>query len=165
MYDYRVTCSYDELLRFKKSAAVAAAGDLTQQGISDSTSELVQVSDMAIETTFMRYGYSKSGIVGITLKPETLKTWAYSLHTCHGILDDLDEMRETYRSPCKTTHKEETAARIQGNEQVRKNLHEKLKLCIDPLDLDQPSDGLVNIVTGQIVTHSAVNVDMSLKLI
>ncbi|KAG1651907.1 Craniofacial development protein 2 [Nymphon striatum] len=159
MYDYRVTCSYDELLRFKKSAAVAAAGDLTQQEISDSTSELVQVdmctmpdmhsitydlcmayllisrgnllrdsipctthntglfngiwSDMAIETTFMRYGYSKSGIVGITLKPETLKTWAYSLHTCHGILDDLDEMRETYRSPCKTTHKEETAAKIQ----------------------------------------------------
>lgn len=35
-------------------------------------------SDMAIETTFMRYGHSKNGIVGITLKPETLKTWAYS---------------------------------------------------------------------------------------
>ncbi|KAG1683695.1 hypothetical protein GQR58_009834 [Nymphon striatum] len=49
-------------------------------------------ADMAIETTFMRYGHSKSGIVGITLKPETFKTWAYSLHTCHGILDDLDEM-------------------------------------------------------------------------
>ncbi|KAG1714329.1 Armadillo repeat-containing protein 4 [Nymphon striatum] len=47
-------------------------------------------SDMAIETTFMRYGHSKSGIVGITLKLKTLKTWAYSLHTCHGILDDLD---------------------------------------------------------------------------
>ncbi|KAG1656584.1 hypothetical protein GQR58_023837 [Nymphon striatum] len=121
-------------------------------------------SEIAIETTFMRYGHSKSGIVGITLKPETLKTWAYSLHTCHGILDYLDEMRETYRSPCKTTHKEETAARIQGDEQDRKNLDEKLKLCIDPLDVDQPSDGLVNIVTGQIVTHSAVNVDMSLKL-
>jgi len=37
-------------------------------------------SDMAIETTFIRYGHNKSGIVGITLKPETLKTWANSLH-------------------------------------------------------------------------------------
>ena len=36
-------------------------------------------SDMAIETTFMRYGHGQSGIIGITLRPETLKTWAYSL--------------------------------------------------------------------------------------
>ena len=31
-------------------------------------------SDMAIETTFMRYGHGQSGIIGITLKQETLKT-------------------------------------------------------------------------------------------
>ena len=31
-------------------------------------------SDMFIEPTFMRYGHGRSGIVGITLKPETLKT-------------------------------------------------------------------------------------------
>ena len=30
----------------------------------------------------MRYGHWPSGIIGITLKPETLKTWAYSLHGC-----------------------------------------------------------------------------------
>ena len=36
-------------------------------------------SDMAIETTFMRYGHGQSGIIGITLRPETLKTWAHSL--------------------------------------------------------------------------------------
>ena len=35
-------------------------------------------SDMFIESTFMRYGHGKTGIVGITLKPETLKTWALS---------------------------------------------------------------------------------------
>ena len=39
-------------------------------------------SDMAIETTFMRYGHGQSGIIGITLRPETLNTWAYSLHAC-----------------------------------------------------------------------------------
>lgn len=43
MYDYRVTCSYDEILRFKKSAALAAAHDLTEQGISDVQQGLVQV--------------------------------------------------------------------------------------------------------------------------
>jgi len=37
-------------------------------------------SDMFIESTFMRYGHGKAGIVGITLKPETLKTWALSRH-------------------------------------------------------------------------------------
>ncbi len=33
-------------------------------------------SDMYIETTFMRYGHGQGGIIGITLKPETLKIWA-----------------------------------------------------------------------------------------
>jgi len=31
--------------------------------------------DMFIETTFMRYGHGKRGIIGLTLKPETLKIW------------------------------------------------------------------------------------------
>ena len=43
MYDYRITCSYDELLRLNKSAAVAAAKDLAEQGISDAKHGLVQV--------------------------------------------------------------------------------------------------------------------------
>ena len=49
---------------------------------------------MAIKTTFTRYGHGLSGIIGITLKPETLKTWAFSLHTRHGIMDDLNAMRD-----------------------------------------------------------------------
>lgn len=43
MYDYRVTCSYDELLCFKKSAAVAATVDPNQQGISDARRGLIQI--------------------------------------------------------------------------------------------------------------------------
>ena len=39
-------------------------------------------SDMYIESTFMRYGHGPNGIVGNTLKPSTLKKWAYSMHTC-----------------------------------------------------------------------------------
>ena len=38
-------------------------------------------SDMWIETTFMRYGHGPKCIIGISLKPEALKRWAYSMHT------------------------------------------------------------------------------------
>ena len=111
---------------------------------------------MVIETTFMRYGHEQSGIIGITLKPETLKTWAYSLHTCHGIIDDLNEMRDNERPTAQTSHKEETAAIIKGDDQDRKALRDKLELCKDPLDPEQHPDGLMNIVTGQVVNHSKV---------
>jgi hypothetical protein len=39
-------------------------------------------SNKYVKTTFMRYGHGKGGIIGITLQPETLKTWALSLHIC-----------------------------------------------------------------------------------
>ena len=38
-------------------------------------------SNMAIETTFMHHGYGWRGVIGVMLKPETVSTWAYSLHT------------------------------------------------------------------------------------
>ena len=41
-YDYGITCSYDEIRRFKKSAAVAAAADPSVHGISSAESGLVQ---------------------------------------------------------------------------------------------------------------------------
>ena len=43
MYDYRVTCSYDEVLRFKKPAAVDGVNDLIQQGLSHAKHGFVQV--------------------------------------------------------------------------------------------------------------------------
>ena len=46
-------------------------------------------SDMFIETTFMRYGHGPGGIIGITLKPETLKTWALGLHICSRLEQDI----------------------------------------------------------------------------
>ena len=51
MYDYRITYSYDELLRFKKSSAVAAAKYLAEHGIiSDAKHGLVQVVSDNIAT-------------------------------------------------------------------------------------------------------------------
>ncbi|PIK51925.1 hypothetical protein BSL78_11180 [Apostichopus japonicus] len=121
-------------------------------------------SDMAIETTFMRYGHGRRGIVGITLKPETLKTWAYSLHTCNIVINDLDQMRDRDGPPAQTHHKEEMPARIKADAQDRNTLHDKLELSIDPLDPEQHQDGLVNVVTGKVVVHPSVNVNNAVTL-
>ena len=42
-YQFRVTCSYDEILRFKKSAALAATKDTNLSGIKDGSMGLIQV--------------------------------------------------------------------------------------------------------------------------
>ena len=120
-------------------------------------------SDMAIETTFMRYGHSRQGIVGITLKPEAVKTWAYSLHACHSLLSSLNAMRNNQQTSHQTTHKEESSGRMKLDEADRANLRNKLELCIDPLDPAQLSEGLVNVVTGQITNHASVNPDHALQ--
>ena len=121
-------------------------------------------SDMAIETTFMRYGHSRQGIVGVTLKPEAVKTWAYSSHSCHSLLNNLNVMRNNQQTSVQTSHIEETPGRMKFDQSDRKNLRDKLELCIDPLDTTKLSDGLVDVVTGQITIHAAVNPDKALQL-
>ena len=123
-------------------------------------------SDMAIEITFMRYGHGQSGIIGITLRPETLKTWAYGLHACNTVVSNLDAMRtqEKFEPTSQTHHKEEAKARIQTDAKDRKALRDKLEVCIDPLNTENNQEGLVNIVTGQVLTHSSVNVDNAPEL-
>ena len=49
-------------------------------------------SYMFIETTFMRYGHGQRGIIGVTLKPETLKIMGLSLHTCSRLEEDLADI-------------------------------------------------------------------------
>ena len=121
-------------------------------------------TDMAIESTYMRYGHGRRGIVGITLKPETLKTWAYSLHACNVIINDLNQMRDKESSSAQTYHKEEMPVRINADAQDRNALREKLELSIDPLDPEQHHDGLVNVVTGKIMVHPSVNVHNAVNL-
>ena len=106
-------------------------------------------SDMLIETTFMKYGKGPGGMIGITLKPKTMKIWALSLHSCSNILNDLENMRSMTEG--REIHKEETTARLQSDESDRSKIREALNSCIDPLDTTAiPSDTLVNIYTGQI---------------
>ena len=119
-------------------------------------------SDMAIETTFMRFGHGKSGIIGITLKPETVKTWAYSLHACNDLVRRLDSMRNTDDAvQTHLNHKEETESRKKIDAKDRQVLRDKLELSIDPLNENEHTDALVNIESGLVITDKLINVDKS----
>lgn len=78
-------------------------------------------ADMAIETTYMRYGHTMGGIIGITQSPETLKIWAYSKHACNQIISSMCAMHEETQAPI-THHKEEGRARMSSDEKDRKKL-------------------------------------------
>ena len=118
-------------------------------------------SGMAIESTFMRYGHGQSGIIGITLRHETLKTWAYSLHACKTVVSNMDQMRtqEQHVQASQTHHKEEAMARVKTDTKDRRALRDKLEACIDPLHPEDNQQCLVNIVTGQVSSHPSLNVD------
>ena len=76
-------------------------------------------SDMATETTFMCYGHGKSGIIGLALKPETVKTWAFSMHAYNSVVRNLNSMQDADDSVTgqvsQTHHKEERRAQIRND--------------------------------------------------
>ena len=111
---------------------------------------------MFIETTFMRYGHGPRGIIGITLKPETLKTWALGLHICSRLEQDIADITEGERVTSQETHEEETTARIRSDAKDRESIRIKLELCIDPLNPSSHPSNIVNIVSGK-VADDAVN--------
>ena len=120
-------------------------------------------SDMYIETTFMRYGHAPGGIIGITLKPEALKTWALGLHICSRLEEDISDIVNGDAQSTQDTHKEETQARIASDGKDRQSIRKKLDLCVDPLDTGSHPVNIVNIVTGQIA-DSSVNVQDALAI-
>ena len=67
----------------------------------------VILSDMYIETTFMRYGHGKRGINGLTLKLETLKIWGHSIHIYSRLEEDLANISSLERNEGQAKHKEE----------------------------------------------------------
>lgn len=121
-------------------------------------------SDMFIESTFMRYGHGRAGIVGLTLKPETLKTWALSRHVCSQLMIELDEMRgDTDDNRFQKSHKEESTSRIENDKKDRNEIRKKVSMCIHPLDPNIHPDQLVNVATGSIAPPS-VNVHKALSI-
>ncbi|KAG7170508.1 Treslin-like 2 [Homarus americanus] len=103
------------------------------------------------ETTFMHYGHGHSGIIGVTLKPEAVKTWAYSLHECNTLLSRLDSTRNKTDEVTQLYHEEEGKSRMKVGETDGKNLREKLEVCIDPLNENKHTD----LDQGKTTSHSA----------
>ena len=123
-------------------------------------------SDQFIESTFMRYGHSVGGIIGITLKLKALKIWALSRHICCKIESDMGEMEEEVTGVTRVQlyHKEEAKARIQADANDRAGLRRKLDSCIDPMDSKaHPEGSIVNIVSGKLAPAS-VNVENAVMI-
>ena len=109
-------------------------------------------SNMAIDTTYMRYGHGHSGIIGLAMRPEALKTWAMSIHAINTVVSDLNTINDN-ELHSQSYHKAESTRRIKTDATDRNALKEKIDMSIDPLDSDQhPDDGLINIVTGKVVS-------------
>ena len=119
-------------------------------------------SDMFIESTFMWYGYSQDGLIGIKLNDNATKRLAPSLHSCSQLVRDLTTMRDDL-SEHPTHHKEESKARIQADVSDRRMLRERLDQCIDPLDPADHSLTLFNNVSGKLAAESA-NVQNALQI-
>lgn len=121
-------------------------------------------SDMFIESTFMRYGHGRAGIVGITLKPETLKTWALSRHTCSQLVEDLAALRgESDECRFQISHKEEANGRRESDKNDREALKNKLDLCIHPLKPEVHPPKLVNVANGTLAV-AEVNVCQAISI-
>ena len=108
-------------------------------------------SDIMIEMILMQYEHARGGIVDITLKPETLKVWALSLHAWSRLESDLDDMTdEDTESKVVTTHNEEAKARIAEDKRDRDGTRQKLDTYINPLNSAAHPSDIDNVVSGQI---------------
>ena len=123
-------------------------------------------SDLYIESTFMRFGHSPGGIIGITLQPSTLKRWALGLHICSQLKKDVMGLSTSQKhTKAVTVHKEEGPSRIKTDNEDRQKIREKLAMCIDPLEPGtHPTGTMINIVTGKLSDASA-NVDDAVNLV
>ena len=92
-------------------------------------------SDMYIETTFMRYGHEKSGIIGVTLKPETMEVWCLS----SKLEQDLVCLIEPDDNGKQDKHKEESNGRIDSDKVDRNSIRRELQECISPMS---PNDNV-----------------------
>ena len=120
-------------------------------------------TDMMIEATFMRYGKGPRGLIGITLKPNAMKTWALSLHICCRIQKDIREMTQ-HEMSTRNRHKEEMKSRMLSDANDREKLRNKLEESIHPVDsAPHPEEDILNIVSGRI-SPDEVNVDRALEI-
>ena len=76
-------------------------------------------SDMLIETTFMRYGKGRHGIIGIKLNPKALKYWALSLHVyCEKAASVAEMCGDESVARQASVHKEKSKSRIKPDQRI-----------------------------------------------
>jgi len=90
-------------------------------------------SDIWIEKTFMRYGHGSNEIISITLKPETMKRWAYSTDTCSRIVEDIANISDRGGKREVTSHEKKKPSRITSDAKDRDKIRKRLT-CVAPLD-------------------------------
>ena len=99
------------------------------------------------------------GMIGITLKPETLKTWTFSLHICSLVANDISNMTSNEKATL-IVHKKELNGQIRS---VGVDCEKKLEATIDPLNpSSHPSSGIINVISGKITV--TVNIDQALRI-
>ena len=114
------------------------------------------------EQTYIRYGKSKGGLVGISLSADQVAGWVLSHHVCDTLPLAMDEMfadREYDERADK--HKEETEGRKTLDYEDRKKIREELEKGCNPLNTE--SYHPVNVSNGR-VSNSCVNVQDSLQI-
>ena len=105
---------------------------------------------MGIENSYMKYGHSfSSGVVRQQMKPETMKTWAYSLNGCCEMFVSLESLQNKEAAD-NELHKEEPKSRITHYKNDRDNIRSKWEISSDVFDFNhRPETGLINIGMGE----------------
>jgi len=82
----------------------------------------------------MRYGHDPNEIISITLKPKTMKRWAYGTDTCSRIVQDILNMSDHSGEWEVTSHKEEKPSRITSDAKDRDMIRTRLSgiAVLDP---------------------------------
>ena len=76
------------------------------------------------------------------------------MHTCSQLVQDVSDMKGGSTEVGGTRNKEEAPSDARD----RRKIIDKLRSCIDPFSPGDDTDGIVNIVTGEVATNN-MNVD------
>ena len=87
-------------------------------------------SDLFIESTYMRYGYGPSGIIGATLSKTTLAVWALSQNTMGQMANDVAEL-VNHQEHVVLRQKEEQPIHINHDSRDRQSIREAIASCIE----------------------------------
>lgn len=111
----------------------------------------------------MHYGHGYRGIIAITLKPKTLKTWALGLHICCCLEQDTTALTGNNKMECQEIHKEETKAHLKSDGTGQETIHNKIALCINSLNPASCPSSIVKIVSSH-VAYNTVNVQDAVSI-